>query len=121
MFELSIETEFCAAHAIVIGGKREPVHGHNWRVTVTVAADQLDDDGLVCDFHELQRHVRDIIAPFDNTDLNASPPFDARNPTAEHVAMHIGHALAGRLPASVRLVSVRVTEAPGCAATYSPQ
>lgn len=120
MFELTIEGEFCAAHAIMINGEREPVHGHNWRVEITVAADVLDDNGLVCDFHKLERILNDVIQPFDNNALNALPPFDRVNPTAEHVVQHIASEFAPQLPWNVRLVTATVTEAPGCRATFRP-
>ena len=80
----------------------------------------LDDDGLVCDFHELEARLDDIIRPFEGGDLNATPPFDRVNPTAEHVARHIADALLGTLPDGVRLQRATVTEAPGCRATYTP-
>lgn len=118
MFTLTLEDEFCAAHAIVINGGREPVHGHNWRVTAEVAGDRLDAEGLLCDFHALETRLARVIAPFRNADLNATPPFDRLTPTAEHVAKHIAEALTGGLPPGVRVRRVRVTEAPGCAATY---
>ncbi len=128
MYQVSVETEFCAAHAIVLGGEREPVHGHNWRVTVTVAGEELDSDGLLLDFHALERLVGEIIGPFENRDLNTTPPFDRVNPTAEHVARHIAEGVSGGLGAlrtgaehpRLRVDSVRVTEAPGCAVVYRP-
>lgn len=124
VFELIVQAEFAAAHAIRMGGRLEPLHGHNWRVRVTVAADRLDDDGLVCDFHLLQSHVHDAVGPLDNSTLNDIPPFDRVNPTAERVAQHIAdrlsESLAGALPAGARVAAVEVTEAPGCAAFYRP-
>jgi len=120
MFELTIRTEFCAAHAIVIRGVREPVHGHNWRVTLTVAGDQLDDDGLLCDFHELERALAEIVAPFQNADLNNTAPFHELNPTAEHIAQHIGESMAKTLTGGVHVQCASVTEAPGCEATWKP-
>ena len=120
MFELTVEREFCAAHAIVMGGEREPVHGHNWRVLVTVAGPSLDDDGLLCDFHALERAVDEVIAPLHNRDLNAVAPFDRLNPTAEHVARHLANAVAPALPAGVTIAAVSITEAPGCRATFRP-
>ncbi|MCI0433121.1 MAG: 6-carboxytetrahydropterin synthase [Gemmatimonadetes bacterium] len=118
MYELSVERQFCAAHAIMIGDRREPVHGHNWRVRVIVAGSELDPNGLLCDFHKLERELERVIGPLHNADLNAAPAFAHRNPTAEHVARHIGDSLAGRLPAGVRLRRVSVEEAPGCIATF---
>ncbi|MCP3905503.1 MAG: 6-carboxytetrahydropterin synthase [Planctomycetes bacterium] len=124
-YELSVDREFCAAHALVIAGQREPVHGHNWHVTLVVAGDALDGDGLLCDFHLLERELDDVLAPLDNADLNATPPFDEVNPTAEHVARHIAEQMRRRLAACgetshVHVVSASVTEAPGCRATYRP-
>lgn len=123
MYEITVETEFAAAHAIVMGGRREPVHGHNWRVCVAVAGDSLDEDGLLCDFHAIESSLQEIVRPFQNRDLNSTAPFDRVNPTAELVARHIADALGAALPArdaarGVRVASVRVTEAPGCAAIY---
>lgn len=118
MYELSIQREFCAAHALAIAGAREPVHGHNWRLTVVVAGERLDADGLLCDFHDLETRVDRIIAPFHDADLNATAPFDRVNPTAENVAAHVARALADGLPAGVRVRRVSVTEAPGCVATF---
>ena len=118
MFELTIEGEFCAAHAIVIRGEREPVHGHNWRVTLTVAGESLDEDGLLCDFHPIEASLREVIGRFHNGNLNEIAPFDRVNPTAERIAQHIGETVGKTLHAEVRMVSCRVTEAPGCAAVW---
>ena len=122
MYELTVQAEFCAAHAIVMRGTPEPTHGHNFRVTLTIAGPALDPDGLLCDFHAVEAALAETIAPFCNADLNATPPFDQLNPTAEHLARHIAEttrrALANTLPSGAAVVSCRITEAPGCAATY---
>lgn len=126
MFEISIQAEFCAAHALVLSGRRERTHGHNFRVTATVGAARLDGDGLVCDFHEVERALAAIIEPFRDRDLNQCPPFDTRNPSAEAIAKHISDGLSAALPGAsgrdagrgLRVVSVSITEAPGCVATH---
>src|SRR4029434_7682637 len=120
MFELSVEREFCAAHAIVINGRREPVHGHNWKVQVVVAGKTLDRNGLLCDFHVIERDIDAVIARFNNADLNATPPFDRINPTAERVAEHIGEEVRRQLPARVKMRRTTVSEAPGCKASFVP-
>lgn len=120
MYELTVEREFCAAHAIVIHGEREPFHGHTWRVRVVVGGSELDGEGLLCDFHELEEAVDHVIPPLHNADLNSVPAFNQVNPTAEHVARYIADAVSKRVPAAVRVLSVSVTEAPGCTATYRP-
>lgn len=124
MFEITVQSVFAAAHAIRLGGSKEPTHGHNWLVLIAVGSETLDANDLVCDFHLVESCLHDVIGPLRNRHLNETPPFDRINPTAERVAEHIAHAvgrsLAGRLPASARLVRVEVTEAPGCSAIYRP-
>lgn len=120
MHRLTVEHTFCAAHAITIRGEREPLHGHNWHITLTIESDSLDDDGLVCDFHDVDRSLHEITEPFNNRSLNDITPFDTLNPTAENVAKHFAEAMRITLPRGVRVVSCSTTEAPGCTATYLP-
>ena len=118
-FALEVECEFAAAHAIVLMGERERLHGHNWRVVVSVAGDLLDGEELLCDFHAVERMLAEIVAPFRDGNLNETAPFDQVNPTAEAVARHVAAELSSRLPRNnpaVHLEWVRVTEAPRCTA-----
>lgn len=121
MYELTVEAAFSAAHALSIKGDREPLHGHDWRVTATVEGPELDADGLLCDFHDVERRLREITGALHNRNLNETPPFDDLNPSAEHVARWIADRLRPAIPAGALLISVRVTEAPGCAATFRPR
>jgi 6-pyruvoyltetrahydropterin/6-carboxytetrahydropterin synthase len=122
MFQISVHAEFCAAHALVIGGQRETLHGHNWRVTAVVAGETLDNDGLLCDFHTLEDTLKQIIEPFQNANLNETPEFGRLNPSAENVARHIAErlheALDEALAPHAAVERVSVTEAPGCVATF---
>jgi 6-pyruvoyltetrahydropterin/6-carboxytetrahydropterin synthase len=120
-FEISTTREFSAAHALrLYDGALEPLHGHNWRLCVTVAAPALDAIGVVMDFHELERLVDAIIGPLHNSNLNDVRPFGVAdgqlNPTAENVALHVGRSLG--LPAGVRLTRVEVWETSTNLATY---
>jgi 6-pyruvoyltetrahydropterin/6-carboxytetrahydropterin synthase len=119
-FEISTTRSFSAAHALrLYDGSLEPVHGHNWRVKVTVAAPKLDAIGVVMDFHELERLVDQLVVPLHNRHLNELDPFLRElNPSAENVALHVGRSL--RLPSAVRLVSVEVWETDTNSATYRP-
>jgi len=119
-FEISTTRFFSAAHALrLYDGSLEPVHGHNWRVKVTVSAEKLDAIGVVMDFHELQRLLDVILTPLHNRHLNDVPPFARElNPSAENVALHVGRSL--RLPNPVRLVSVEVWETDTNSAAYRP-
>ena len=123
MYQITVERSFSAAHALrLTDGSSEPVHGHDWHVTVSVASEHLDGMDTVMDFHELERILQEIVAPFCNRNLNDVQPFAAGsvNPSAEQVAWWVGSQAGKRLPENVSLVQVSVVEAPGCVATYRP-
>lgn len=118
-FEISTTRGFSAAHQLRLYDQSlEPVHGHNWKVKVVVQRDDLDEIGVVMDFHELERLVDQIIEPMHNRHLNELATFQNLNPSAEHVAMYIGQSL--RLPQGVALQSVEVWETDGNSAIYRP-
>lgn len=124
MHLLQVSASFSAAHAIVIGGLREALHGHDWHVTLTISGASLDAEGLLIDFHAVSARLGEVVAPFANRCLNDVPPFDRLNPTAELLASHIGQAMAGWLAGvpnggrELKIAEVRITEAIGCAAIY---
>ena len=121
MYEVSIERQFRAAHALRLAdGGMEPMHTHDWHVTVSVAAPELDAQNVVIDFHDLETNVGVILDELADRTLNDLPPFAETSPSAERVAEHIANQLVPHLPQHVRLVRVTVTEAPGCTAAYLP-
>src|SRR3954447_11290419 len=99
-FEITTTRTFSAAHQLrLYDGSLEPLHGHNWRVKVTAAAPKLDAIGVGMDFHVLERLVDAVLAPLHNRHLNDVPPFTSElNPSAENVALHVGRAVAPKLP-----------------------
>ncbi len=87
MHEVTIETQFSSAHNIRgYEGACENLHGHNWRVQVSVRAKRLDKLGMVVDFKELKAETRELVASLDHKYLNEVPPFDKKNATAENIA-----------------------------------
>src|SRR5207244_10815685 len=62
MFEVSVEETFAAGHALRgYKGKCENVHGHNYRVQLTIEGPQLDAIGLLVDFGEVKKLIRGVI------------------------------------------------------------
>ena len=121
MFEVSVTSSFSAAHQLRLpDGSAEPLHRHNWRVTVTRAGSVLDEMGVLVDFEILRARLDRLLATLNDQNLNTLPAFAERNPTAENVALHIAERLAVELPAAAVLKCVEVEEAPGCLARYSP-
>ncbi len=116
-FEVRITREFCASHQVrMYDGRLEALHGHNWRVVVAVGREQLDEVGFVVDFHDLERQLDAVIGLMNNAHLNECPAMCRLNPSAENVCVAIAQHLKIAPPA--RLLSVEVTEAPGCSAVY---
>src|SRR5437879_13761470 len=77
MFEVSVEQTFAAGHALRnYRGKCENVHGHNYRIEVTVEGEQLDSIGLLVDFVELKRLMKEVIDYLDHRFINDLEPFD---------------------------------------------
>ena len=83
MFQVSVEETFSAGHALRgYQGKCENPHGHNYRVRVNVAGEELDSIGLLYDFTHLKRILRSLIEGVDHKFLNDQAPFDIVNPSA---------------------------------------
>ena len=126
MFEVSVEYKFPAAHALRnYKGHTEPIHGHNWKVEVTVAGEQLDATGMLVDFIDLKRTIHDVIRRLDHQFLNEVPPFDALNPSAENIAVYLHQEITKGLDGSndrgpVRISQVKVWETDDAAAVYLP-
>lgn len=111
MFEASVEETFAAGHALRnYHGKCENVHGHNYRVRISIEGESLNRAGLLVDFVELKRVMRGIIEKLDHRFLNDIPPFDDLNPSAENMARYFFEEMASRLAGDARENPVRVTE-----------
>ncbi|MCL2639905.1 MAG: 6-carboxytetrahydropterin synthase [Phycisphaerales bacterium] len=124
MFAIEVASSFHASHALRLPtGNVEDSHAHHFHVTVKLAAEQLDATETVIDFHIVERFLSDILAPWQNKNLNTFEPFHSKyNPTAERIAQQIGEQLQAALAKhSVHLVEVRLTEAPGCTAIWTPE
>ncbi|MGD0352044.1 MAG: 6-carboxytetrahydropterin synthase QueD [Dehalococcoidia bacterium] len=122
MYQVSVEGHFDAAHYLRdYGGKCENLHGHRFKVVVSLNVPRLNKIGLAYDFTELKRHLGEVLARFDHTSLNDVPPFDKVNPSSENIAATIYEQLKGRFSGGVTLSSVEVWESPESRVAYSPE
>lgn len=121
MYEITIETHFSSAHRLrQYNGECERLHGHNWKVRVSVASDLLDNLGMVMDFKDLKEKVNALINRFDHQYLNEIPPFTELNPTTENMAKHIFDELTKVINTDILRVSrVTIWESPTCFASYT--
>jgi 6-pyruvoyltetrahydropterin/6-carboxytetrahydropterin synthase len=124
MFEVSVEQTFAAGHALRnYKGACENVHGHNFKIQVTIEGRELDQTGMLVDFLDVKQSMRDVIARLDHRFLNDVPPFDVKNPSAENIAEYFYEELTTGLvsnPVPVRVREVKVWETDIQSATYRP-
>jgi 6-pyruvoyltetrahydropterin/6-carboxytetrahydropterin synthase len=124
MYEVSVDEGFAAAHNLrEYKGKCENLHGHNYKVRVTLAGQELDSAGLLYDFVNLKRAIQGVVRSLDHIYLNEFPPFDVQNPSAENIARYIYEETAKQLPKASNgagIMSVTVWESDLTAATYRP-
>jgi len=120
MYELAVQLEFSAAHHLRdYPGKCSRLHGHNYRVEVTVAGQQLNRHGMIIDFGQLKQICQQVIDELDHSLLNDHPFFQQHNPTAENIARYLYTQAAEALTnTEVNLEAVRVWESATSSATY---
>ncbi len=120
MYELMIETNFSAAHALRgYKGKCEALHGHNWKVQVHVVAEKLNEIDIAIDFHDLKKYTNELLSQLDHRFLNEVFPFTEINPSSENIARWIFENLKKKVNSEhVRLSAVTVWESDTASATY---
>jgi 6-pyruvoyltetrahydropterin/6-carboxytetrahydropterin synthase len=122
MYEISVEMDFDAAHALRgYQGKCERLHGHRFKVVACITGKKLDKIGLAYDFTLLKKHLGEILAKYDHSNLNEEAPFNRINPSSENIAAIIYRKLKKKLVgAPVALACIEVWESPQSRATYRP-
>lgn len=126
MFEVTVEQTFAAGHALrEYKGKCENVHGHNYRVQITVEGEKLNRIGLLVDFVELKKAVRQVMERLDHQFINDLEPFTVLNPSAENLAKYFYDEVSGRIPdnngdAPTRISQVKIWETDTSIAVFRP-
>lgn len=121
MYHLSIITSFAAAHNLLhYQGDCENLHGHNWKVEVTVSAESLDKSGLGIDFKILKKHTREVMNYLDHKYLNDLEAFKDISPSSEQIARFIFEQLQKSLREyEVIIQKVTVWESDNAYAAYT--
>jgi 6-pyruvoyltetrahydropterin/6-carboxytetrahydropterin synthase len=120
MYELSIEIGFAAAHQLRgYKGNCENMHGHNWRVQISVIAERLNEIDIAIDFRELKQTAREVISPLDHALLNELFPFTEKNPSSENIAKWIFDSMKKKINNEhIRVSAVTVWESDTASASY---
>lgn len=137
MIQITKEFAFEGAHALRgYDGKCSHIHGHSYRLSVTVQGEPLKDsaspkNGMVMDFTDLKKVVAEcILSKFDHAlVLSTEAPLAQEinreygnivlvdfTPTSENLVEFFAMLIIEKLPENVELVSVKLYEtATSCA------
>lgn len=91
MYYVTKTVTISAAHMLDLDYKSacSGLHGHNWKISVTVGSDKLDSNGMVVDFS----HIKNVIMKLDHRNLN---DFMVQ-PTSEKLANFLLQELTDKL------------------------
>ncbi|MGB5236814.1 MAG: 6-carboxytetrahydropterin synthase [Flavobacteriaceae bacterium] len=128
------EFSFETGHALYgYDGKCKNVHGHSYKLAVTVIGKPIDEAGaiklgMVIDFGDLKKIVREeVVDPFDHaTVFNKNTPhlelameLETRGhkvilanyqPTSENMVIDFAEKISAKLPNSIKLHSLKLRE-----------
>lgn len=107
MYIVSKRLEVCGSHRLILPypSKCANLHGHNWIITVFCCAEQLNEQGMVCDFQKIKELIGGVL---DHKNFNEIFTF---NPTAENLARWV----ADQIPECFKVI---VQESTGNMAIY---
>ncbi len=109
--EIYKEFGFEAAHRLPSAPPEHPnarIHGHSFRVRVTIAGDPDPETGVILHFEEVEKALAEVKHQLDHRYLNDIEGLEM--PTLEQIAKWIWTRIEGRLPG---LVEVRLSR-PSC-------
>lgn len=130
---IEITKEFCfeGAHSLMgYDGKCCHIHGHSYKLYVTVEGNPISDttspkNGMILDFTDLKKIVsQNIISVYDHAlVLNEKSPLAQQicdaygntiitqfQPTCENLVAHFAEIINNRLPEGIRLKRVKLFE-----------
>jgi 6-pyruvoyltetrahydropterin/6-carboxytetrahydropterin synthase len=109
------EFYFEAAHFLPSappGHANARVHGHSFRVRVTIDGEPDEDTGIIVHFDDLEAAVADARAVLDHRMLNEVEGL--QSPTLERMAMWLWDRLHNRLPGLAEIIVARDSCHEGC-------
>ena len=108
--------KFDSAHNLVrYHGKCEKLHGHTYKMTVTVVGNP-DEDGLIIDFIILKKIIQEkVLSVLDHSYLNDF----IEQPTAENIAVWVWSKIEKDIEAKgVHLYEIQIWETAECFVSY---
>jgi 6-pyruvoyltetrahydropterin/6-carboxytetrahydropterin synthase len=121
MYSIKVISHFSAAHSLRgHKGKCEKLHGHNWKIEVILSAQKLNTLGMVMDFSDLKKIIKQVLDGLDHKYLNDLNYFQKINPSSEEIARYIFEKLKKIIPGrQCHLRKVKVWETDSACALYT--
>jgi 6-pyruvoyltetrahydropterin/6-carboxytetrahydropterin synthase len=110
---------FDAAHYTLDGGKCESLHGHTFELEVIVERKIDETTGMVMDFRELKKAIKEVISEYDHKfiipsrhliDIELKGPFKTElkpipypHATTEYIALSILNELKRKIEGKIQL------------------
>jgi 6-pyruvoyltetrahydropterin/6-carboxytetrahydropterin synthase len=118
-YSIKVQSYFSAAHRLrQYRGKCESLHGHNWKVEVSISSDKLGRAGMLIDFKKAKAMLEGILSALDHTQINKIAYFKKHNPTSELLAEYIFNKYNSKIKSPLKLEYVSVWETQNSCATY---
>jgi 6-pyruvoyltetrahydropterin/6-carboxytetrahydropterin synthase len=110
---LEMDFHFAAAHRLPrYRGKCFNMHGHNYKLTVTLYGEPDPYTGILVDFGDIETAVKEhVLDQCDHSTLNDF----IENPTAENIVVWMWQRLRGKLPGMTQL---KLWETKDCCVVY---
>lgn len=119
MYFATVQKTIACAHRLFdYDGPCEELHGHNYKIVVTYAGEQVDRYGMLVDFGQIKKALNAILDQLDHKYLNDLPAFRETSPSAENIAAYIYTRLEASKFDLAKLDSVQVWETDNQFATY---
>ena len=121
MYTVSVKRDFVAQHFLIGGdwGSENQWHSHHYQVEVQLEGPTLDKHGYLVDIVDIQTHLEELVAHFQDKTLNETSEFAGLNPSLEHFARIFCQALSEPLrTSSLGAITVNVWEHENAWAAY---
>ena len=87
------------------------IHGHSFKITITVTGDVDNKTGFVMDFGDIDETFNPLLSKLDHSYLNDIEGLE--NPSSENVCQWIWERLAPSLP-GLSQIDIKETDSTGC-------
>jgi|GEM_PF-51783 len=112
-YNVAVRRDFVAQHFLVGGdwGSENEWHSHHYYVELQLEGTALDKHGYLVDIVDIETHLETLVDYYRDKTLNDLPEFEGLNPSIEHFARILCHALLGRIHApNLSAVTVKIWE-----------